>query len=91
MVADALIHQAQKELGQIFMDKGQWKKAALQFVQCKQTEQMAECLFRLGDYDMLADLQAHCPDSSAVHKILAHSYQSVGMCAEACCSFVKVC
>ena len=90
MVTDELIHHAQKELGHMYMDKGQWKKAALQFVQCKQTEQMAECLFQLGDFDMVSDLQAHCPDNSAVHKTLAQSYQSVGMCVEACSSFVKV-
>lgn len=91
MLTDEQIHRAQKELGQMYMDKRQWKRAAMQFVQCKQTEQMAECLFRLGDYDMLLDLQTHCSNHTAVHQTIAQSFQSVGMCTEACSSLIKVC
>lgn len=90
MVTDELIQRAQHQLGQIYKDKRQWKKAAMHFVQCKQTEHVAECLFRLGDYDKLTDLQTHCKDQCEVHKTLARSYQSVGMCTEACTSYIKV-
>lgn len=90
MVTDELIQRAQRQLGYMYMDKRQWKKAAMHFVQCKQTEQVAECLFRLGDYEKLTDLQTHCTDKCEVHKFLAQSYQSVGMCTEACTSYVKV-
>lgn len=89
-VTDELIQRAQRELGQMYMDKRQWKKAAMHFVQCKQTEQVADCLFRLSDYDKLLDLQTHCTDQFEVHKTLARSYQSVGMCTEACASYIKV-
>lgn len=89
-VTDELIHRAQQELGQMYMDKRQWKKATMHFVQCKQTEQVVDCLFRLGDYDKLLDLQTHCTDQFELHEKLARSYQSVGMCSEACASYIKV-
>lgn len=90
VVTDDMIQQAQKELGQMYMDKRQWKKAVMHFVQCKQTDKVAECLFHLGDFDKLADIQNHFTESSEVHKALARNYQSAGMCSEACTSFVKV-
>lgn len=89
-VKDDLIVSVQSELGQHYMDKRKWKKAAMFFVQSKQVEKLAECLFRLGDYDMLADVQAHCADHSEVHKSLALGYQAAGMCSEAVTSFLKV-
>jgi hypothetical protein len=90
LVQDDLILTVQSELGQHDMDKRNWKKAAMFFVQSKQVEKLAECLFRLGDYDMLADVQAHCADHSNVHEALAHRYQAAGMCSEAVTSFLKV-
>lgn len=87
---DDLILSVQSQLGQHYMDKRKWKKAAMFFVQSKQVEQLAECLFRLGDYDMLADVQAHCADHSDVHKSLGLGYQTAGMCREAVTSFLKV-
>lgn len=90
LVKDDLIVLAQSELGQHYMDKRKWKKAAMFFVQSKQVEKLVECLFRLGDYDMLADVQAHCADHSDVHKSLSLGYQAAGMCNEAVTSFLKV-
>jgi hypothetical protein len=91
LMKDDLILSAQSELGQHYMDKRKWKKAAMFFVQSKQVEKLAECLFRLSDYSMLADVQAHCADHSDVHKSLALGYQAAGMCNEAVASFLKVC
>jgi hypothetical protein len=90
MVKDDLVTSVQAELGQYYMDRRKWKKAAMYFVQSKSIAKLADCLFHLGDFDMLADLQSHCADHSDVHKSLAQGYQAAGMASEAVASFLKV-
>jgi hypothetical protein len=87
---DALLAHVHKEMGQVYVDRKKWKRAATYFVLSKQTEELADCLLKIGDYMTLRELQTHCPDSSPVHKKLAPKYEAIGMCAAAVESYMKV-
>ena len=87
---DQLLNNVYQQIGQVYMDRRRWKRAARYFVLCKQTDKLADCLFQLEQYDALQDLQQHLHDSSPVHKQLAGMYESIGMCALAAESYVKV-
>jgi hypothetical protein len=88
---DQLLSQIHSNMGQVYMDRQKWRKAATYFVLCKQTDMLCECLFQMGDFATLGELQSHLPDESPVHTQLAQSYEIVGMCKEAVHCYVKVC
>ena len=71
------------------MDRRKWRKASRYFVLSKATARLAECLLHMGDVASLRELQRHLPESDAVHKQLAASYESLGLCDEAVESYLK--
>jgi hypothetical protein len=77
-------------MGQIYMDRQKWRKASVYLVMSKQTDKLAKCLFHMGDFTSLRELQMHLPENSPVHKQLAIKYESMGMYNEAVESYVKV-
>jgi hypothetical protein len=86
-----LLSDAHRNMGQIYMDRQKWRKASMYMVMSKQTDKLAECLFHMGDFTSLRELQTHLPENSPVHKKLAAKYESLGMYTEAVESYVKVC
>ena len=90
MINDKLLAEVHRSMGQVYMDRRRWRKASLFFVMSKQTDKLAECLFQLGDFSTLKELQAHLPGNSPVHKDLAAKYESIGLCDDAVRCYVQV-
>ncbi len=80
---DAVIAKAWDRIGLHFFERCKWKKAVHSFTQANNYEKLADCYFRMGDYEKLATLPGAIPDGSPLLPNLAGLFECVGMADEA--------
>lgn len=66
-------------------------QAAGYYAQAKNSEALADALYRLEDFEGLEQLTAALPDGDALLLHLADDFQSVGLCQQAVSACLKAC
>lgn len=66
-------------------------QAASYYAQAKNSEALANALYRLEDFEGLEQLSAALPEGDALLLHLAESFQSVGLCQQAVSAYLKAC
>uniref|UniRef100_A0A3Q2CBS3 WD repeat-containing protein 35 n=1 Tax=Cyprinodon variegatus TaxID=28743 RepID=A0A3Q2CBS3_CYPVA len=86
---DALLQQAYNGIGDYYADRQKWGEAVRSYRMGRNQERLADCYYRLEDYDSLEQLAADLPEN---HKLLAEIGQmfvTVGMCEQAVKAYLK--
>lgn len=65
-------------------------QAAGYYAQAKNSQALADALYRLEDFEGLEQLTAALPEGDALLLHLAESFQSVGLCQQAVSAYLKV-
>ena len=80
---DRLVREAWDRIGEYYADRFKWKKAAQYFQLSRNLERLAECYYRLEDFQELAKIRADVSDGTSLLNTLAQRFESVGMFEEA--------
>ena len=65
-------------------------QAAAYYAQAKNSEALADALYRLEDFDGLEQLTAALPEETPLLLHLGGHFQSVGLCQQAAAAYIKV-
>ena len=65
-------------------------QAAAYYAQSKNSEALADALYRLEDFDGLEQLTAALPEGGPLLLHLGERFQSVGLCQQAAAAYIKV-
>ena len=65
-------------------------QAASYYAQAKNSEALADALYRLEDFEGLEQLTAALPEGSPLLLHLGERFQSVGLCQPAAAAYIKV-
>ena len=86
---DKLRARAHCELGDYYADRAQDARALVHYQEAHAYPQVAATAYRLGDFDVLADLVSRLPDRDPLLTLLGSHMASVGMADEASAAYVK--
>jgi len=80
---DETFRDAWDKIGDHYAEKYRWKKAATYYTQSKNMEALADCYYRLEDFDELRKIKEAATDGTELLQDLATKFESVGLCADA--------
>ncbi len=86
---DKLVRDAWDQIGRYFADRMKWKKAAQYFQLSHNNLQLAECYYRLEQFNELIKMATELPDESPLLYTLAQRFESVGMVKEAVDCYIR--
>jgi hypothetical protein len=66
-----------------------WKKAAQYFQESRNFERLAECYYRLENFDELSKMKADVSDGTPLLLTLANRFESVGMFEDAVDCYIR--
>lgn len=65
-------------------------QAAAYYAQAKNSDALADALYRLEDFEGLEQLTAALPEGSPLLLQMGEQFQSVGLCQQAAAAYIKV-
>jgi WD repeat-containing protein 35 len=86
---DQQLREAYDHIGNQHADRFKWRKAAQYFRQSRNMERLADCLYRLEQFEELAQLRVDIPDGTPLLNTMALRFESLGMHEEAVDCFVR--
>lgn len=86
---DQLLMQAMAKIGEYYADRGLWSKAVQYFTQAKQMPQMADCYYRLGDFESLKQMVPLVPQGTPLLLEIAAMFEVVGLHEPAVEAYLK--
>ncbi|KAL0027242.1 hypothetical protein WJX77_006308 [Trebouxia sp. C0004] len=86
---DTLMVTIWNKIGDHHADRHKWHKAAAYYAQAKNSDALADALYRLEDFEGLEQLTAALPDGSPLLLQMGEQFQSVGLCQQAAAAYIK--
>jgi len=87
--SDSLLKKAYENIGEYYSTRSAWDKAVKAYKKSDNLEMMAECYYRLENFQGLTEVLNLLPEASPLLTSVGEKFQSVGMCDEAVKSFLK--
>ncbi|XP_014880657.1 WD repeat-containing protein 35-like [Poecilia latipinna] len=86
---DALLAQANNGIGDYFADRQKWVKAVPYYLKGRNQERLADCYYKLEDYNGLEQLAADLPENHKLLPEIGEMFATVGMCEQAVKAYLK--
>ena len=80
---DEMVRDAWDRIGDHYAEKFRWKKAVQYYTQSKNHARMADCYYRLEDFEELRKLKDQTTDGTDLLNTLANMFESVGLSDDA--------
>ena len=86
---DALMTKCWNSIGDYYADRQHWSEAVKFYLQGNEKRRLAECYYRLEDYEGLAALVEGLVEGDAMLDEIADMFVTVGLCSEAVQAYIK--
>ena len=86
---DRLVREAWDRIGQYYTDRFKWRKAIQYFQLSRNLEQLAECHYRLENFEELGKLRGDIADGTPLLAAIAQRFEAVGMFEDAMDCFLR--
>ncbi|MED6241180.1 WD repeat-containing protein 35 [Ataeniobius toweri] len=86
---DALLEQAYNGIGDYYADRQKWGNAVQYYLKGRNQERLADCYYRLENYDGLEQLAADLPENHKLLPEIGQMFVTVGMCEQAVKAYLK--
>ncbi|KAK5614379.1 WD repeat-containing protein 35 [Crenichthys baileyi] len=86
---DALLEQAYNGIGDYFADRQKWVNAVQYYLKGRNQERLADCYYRLENYDGLEQQAADLPENHKLLPEIGQMFVTVGMCEQAVKAYLK--